>query len=109
MRAALIAFLLALAFASPASADRFGLKYSAYAIGIVSLGEISVDADLSQDSYEISASLQSGGIMNLFERRQLTAEATGASDRGAVRWLSYDLDPHYSHKHRVIAMPAGPD
>jgi hypothetical protein len=39
----------------------------------------------------------------------LHAVSSGLITGDAVRWRSYDLDHHYSHKHRVIEMRAGDD
>lgn len=98
----LVAFL---AWAAPASADRFALRYNGWALGIVHIGEISVDVDVSENSYQIRTALRSRGMMNWFERTNLTAEADGLIDEaGVVRWLRYDLDHHYSRKHRLIAL-----
>ena len=59
-----------------------------------------VDADIAEDSYDISATLRSSGILNLFERTNIQANASGLINAGAVRWQRYDLDHHYSRKHR---------
>lgn len=100
--------LLALAFcalASPAAADRFSLSYEGLGLRVAHLGTIQVDADVSEDSYQVSARLRSGGLLNLFERTNLTARAAGEiSPSGAVLWRRYDLDHHYSEKHRTIAL-----
>lgn len=109
MRAALLAFLLALTFAAPAAADRFALKYKGTAIGVFDVGEMTVDADLSSDSYEISLTLRSAGLLSLFERTNIAGSSTGLIQNNAVFWRTYDLDHHYSRKHRVIAMRAGAD
>ena len=109
MRFALIAFLAALAFASPAAADRFALQYRASTIGILDLGSLSVDADLSADSYEIRVGMQSAGLLNWFERTEIQGSSTGRFQNSGVFWQTYDLDHHYSRKHRVIALRAGDD
>lgn len=108
MRAAVLALLLA-AFAAPAYADRFSLSYDGAGLGIIPLGNVTVDADVSADSYEISATLNSGGLLNLFERTNLVASSSGDIRNGAVVWRRYDLDHHYSRKHRVVAMQAADD
>ncbi len=109
MRAAIIAFLATLALASPAAADRFALQYKASAIGVFDLGSLSVDADLSTDSYQIRLGIQSSGLMNWFERTNIQGSSTGRIQGAGVFWQTYDLDHHYSRKHRVIALRAGPD
>lgn len=94
-----------LACAAPASADRFALRYNGWAMGVLHIGEINVDVDVSEESYAIRTELRSRGLMNWFERTNLTAEAGGLIDEsGVVRWLRYDLDHHYSRKHRLIAL-----
>lgn len=108
MRALALALLLCMA-ATPAAADRFGMTYEGAAFGVAPLGSITVDADVSQDSYEIRASLRSSGLLNLFERTNLTAQSAGLISDGDVFWRSYDLDHHYSRKHRQIAMRVGED
>lgn len=108
MRALLLAAAL-LACATPAYADRFSLAYSGAGLGVIPLGEVTVDADLSEDGYAISATLRSGGLLNLFERTDLTASSSRDIRNGAVIWRRYDLDHHYSRKHRVVAMQAGED
>lgn len=109
MRAALLAFLLALTLVSPAAADRFALKYRGTALGVFDVGEMTVDADLSSDSYEIAMTLRSAGLLSLFEQTSLSGASTGLIQNGAVRWRSYDLDHHYSRKHRLIAMRTSDD
>jgi len=107
VRRAALTVLFLFALAAPAAADRFGLTYEGYALGVAPLGSITVDADVSEDSYAIRASLRSGGLLNLFERTNLQAEAAGVIVRGGVFWRSYDLDHHYSRKHRQISMRVG--
>lgn len=105
-------FLLLAAFlacASPAAADRFVLRYDGRALGVLSIGDIAVDVDVSADSYEIATRLRSRGLLDWFEPTQLSAHAAGAIAGGAVRWRSYDLDHRYSRKERSIALRAGAD
>lgn len=109
MRAALIAIATLLTCASPAAADRFSLTYDGVGLGFVPLGGVTVDADVSEDTYEISATLRSRGLLNLFERTNLRATSSGVISGGTVHWQRYDLDHRYSRKHRVIAMSAGAD
>jgi hypothetical protein len=107
MRRLLTALAFLFASAAPAAADRFSLTYDGVGLGFVPLGGISVDADVTDDRYEITARLESRGLLNLFERTDLTAQSSGVIDNGAVRWRRYDLDHHYSRKHRTIAMRVG--
>ena len=58
---------------------------------------------------EVTATIQSRGILNLFERTNLTATSSGLIENGGVHWRSYNLDHRYSRKHRVIAMAAAND
>jgi hypothetical protein len=109
MRAALFCVIACL-IATPAAADHFSLQYDGAGLGVVPLGGVTVDADVSRDSYEVSATLTSGGLLNLFERTNLHAEASGIiQPNGSVSWRRYDLDHHYSRKHRVVAMTAAED
>lgn len=103
--------LLALAFlccAGPAAADRYLLTYDGLALNLIPLGEINVDITITPRSYDANAHLRSGGLMNLFERTDLRAEAEGGIHDGVVRWRRYNLDHHYSRKHRTIAMRSTP-
>ncbi|MBX9745383.1 MAG: DUF3108 domain-containing protein [Hyphomonadaceae bacterium] len=109
MRAVLIALIALFLAAAPASADRFSLTYDGVGIGFVPLGGITVDALVDDTDYEITATLQSRGLLNLFERTHLVARSSGSINNGHVRWLRYDLDHRYSRKHRVIAMSVGAD
>lgn len=106
MRALLIALAAMLVSAAPAAADRFSLTYDGMGLGFVPLGGVSVDADVGEDYYEISASLHSGGLLNLFERTNIQARSSGLIQNGAVLWRRYDLDHRYSRKRRTIAMAA---
>lgn len=108
MRALVLAFTLC-AFATPAAADRFALAFEGSALGVLPLGGITVDADVSEGSYRITSTLRSSGLLNLFERTNLRAEANGVIEGGAVHWRRYDLDHHYSRKHRQVTMIVGPD
>lgn len=96
-----------LCWVAPAHADRFLLTYNGYGLGFVPLGNVTVDADVSADRYEVAASLQSGGLLNLFERTSIDASASGAIVDGVVNWRRYGLDHRYSHKRRVIQMLQG--
>jgi hypothetical protein len=107
MRALLVAIGALVMFAAPAHADRFALSYDGLGLGLVPLGGVTVDVDVSEESYAVSARLVSGGLLNLFERTDLRAEASGAIRNGGVLWQSYLLDHRYSRKHRTIAMHAG--
>jgi hypothetical protein len=109
MRAVLLALVGLFMFAAPAAADRFSLTYDGMGLGFVPLGGVTVDADVSEDTYSITATLQSRGLLNLFERTNLRAESSGVIRDGVVYWRRYDLDHHYSRKHRVIAMHAAED
>ncbi|GAM96729.1 hypothetical protein U91I_00349 [alpha proteobacterium U9-1i] len=103
MRAALLALALC-AVATPAAADRFSLSYDASGVGVLPLGEMTIDAFVSEEDYHVSASLESGGLLNLFERTNIRVSASGLIQSGDVLWERYELDHHYSRKHRVIAM-----
>lgn len=109
MRALLIACALLMASAGSARADRFILVYDGMGLGFVPLGGVTVDANVSDDSYSVRAQLTSGGLLNLFERTDLRAEAHGTIANGAVRWRRYSLDHRYSRKHRTINMEVGED
>ena len=108
MRALVIA-LAAFAFATPAAADRFALEYDGAALGLVPLGRINVDATVTPRGYRITTRIRSSGLMNLFERTDLTATAAGRIDESGVSWRRYELDHRYSRKHRIISMRAGAD
>lgn len=109
MRALVFAFAALFACASPAAADRFSLTYSGYGLGFVPLGALSVDANVSEADYDVTASIESRGILNLFERTNLRATSSGAIQQGQVQWGRYALDHRYSHKRRQIAMQRGGD
>jgi hypothetical protein len=102
-------FLLACLLATPAAAERYALAFEGYALNVAPLGGITVDADVSEDSYAVTATLRSSGLLNLFERTNLRAVSSGEVRDGVVFWRSYDLDHHYSQKHRTIAMRVGED
>lgn len=104
-RAALLA--LALLAAPAAQADRFALDFKAAAIGILSLGEITLDFDVTETHYSVDAQLRSRGLLALFEPTQLVAHAEGRVDASGVRPERYELDHHYSRKHRTILMLTG--
>jgi hypothetical protein len=103
---ALIALAALILFATPARADRFALTYDGFGLGFVPVGGVTVDIDVAEDSYDISASVQSRGILNLFERTNIEAASSGLILDGAVRWRRYDLDHRYSRKRRTISMQA---
>lgn len=85
------------------------MSYDGYGLGLLPLGEITVDAGVYADGYRATATLRSSGLMNLFERTNLRAESEGEIRNGAVFWRSYSLDHHYSRKHRTIAMQVSAD
>ncbi|MBY0563971.1 MAG: DUF3108 domain-containing protein [Hyphomonadaceae bacterium] len=109
MRALLAALVALFAIAAPAWADRFSLRYDGVGLGFVPLGSVVLDADVASDGYTVTATLQSRGLLNLFERTELRAEASGLIRNGAVHWRAYDLDHRYSQKRRRIAMRVGED
>ncbi|MES1200936.1 MAG: DUF3108 domain-containing protein [Pseudomonadota bacterium] len=106
LRAALLFFFCLVA---PAYADRYALGYDGAAVGVIDLGHATVDADVSADSYQISATMRTVGLMNWFERTNITASASGDFRYGGVHWRHYDLDHYYGRKHRVIAMQTADD
>jgi hypothetical protein len=107
MRAVLLALATLFATAAPAAADRFWLSYDGAGLGLVPLGGIEVDADVDEQRYTVTATLQSRGLLNLFERTHLVATSQGVIESGDVRWRQYDLDHRYSRKRRVINMTVG--
>lgn len=107
MRALILALAALMLSAGPAAADRFSLTYDGVGLGFVPLGGVTVDAEITDERYDITATLQSRGLLNLFERTNLTAQSSGLIHNGAVRWQRYDLDHRYSRKRRVINMIAG--
>lgn len=109
MRTALIALAALFATATPAAADRFMLNYDGLGLGLVPLGGIEVDAFVTDTDYEVTATLESRGLLNLFERTNLRAESSGLIRNGDVHWRAYDLDHRYSRKHRTIAMRVSDD
>jgi len=109
MRVLLLALAALIATAAPAAADRFWLEYEGFGLGLVPLGGIAVDADVDNEQYRVTATLQSRGLLNLFERTHLVATSQGVIQRGDVRWARYDLDHRYSRKRRVINMTRGDD
>lgn len=108
MRAGILALLFAF-IATPAQADRFTLTYNGAALGFLPIGEMSVDADVGDTDYRIHATMQSRGLLNIFERTNIDATASGLINDDQVIWRRYDLDHHYSRKHRVMAMTAADD
>lgn len=104
---ALALFAFCVLSVAPAAAERYALHYEGTGLGVVPLGGIVVDADVREDSYDVAASLRSSGFVNVFERTAIEASASGAIRNGAVFWRRYDLDHHYSHKHRTIGMQVG--
>jgi hypothetical protein len=85
------------------------MEFDGAGLGLVPLGGIVVDVNVSDDSYSVTANLRSRGLLNLFERTNLRAQSTGVIRNNVVFWRTYDLDHHYSQKHRVIAMRVGED
>jgi hypothetical protein len=108
MRLGLLA-LLAVLIATPAAADTFSLEYQGAALGIIPIGNITVDATIEDDTYEIQTHMQSGGLLNLFEHMNIAASASGMIEGDHVIWQRYELDHQYSRKHRVIAMNVAAD
>lgn len=104
MRALLLALAALFTFAAPAAADRFVLTYEGLGLGFVPLGGVTLDADVSAESYDIGAMLESSGFVNVFERTNIVASASGEIRGGEIAWRRYDLDHRYSRKRRVIAM-----
>jgi hypothetical protein len=108
MRLGLFALLAALV-ATPAAADTFSLEYQGAALAIIPLGGITVDATIEDNSYDIQTHMQSGGLLNIFEHMNIAASASGEIEGDRVIWRRYDLDHHYSRKHRTVAMNVGAD
>ncbi len=109
MRAALFSVAVIFAFAAPAHAERFALSYDGIGMGFVPLGGVILDAEVSEDSYQITATLQSRGLLNLFEPTDIRARAAGRVAHGGVRWESYELDHRYNRKHRTITLESRGD
>ena len=108
MRLNLLA-LLAVLIATPAAADTFSLEYQGAALAIIPLGSITVDATIEDNGYDIQTHMASGGLLNIFEHMNIAASASGVIEGDRVSWRRYDLDHHYSHKHRTVAMNVAAD
>jgi len=109
MRFLVLVCILALASAGPARAERYLLEYRGAVFGVFGLGDVTLDISVTRDRYQMRADLESGGLLALFERTDLTASSSGFVTRtGAVEWRSYSLDHHYSRKHRVVEMRRAP-
>jgi Protein of unknown function (DUF3108) len=106
MRALVFALVL-FSFASPAAADRYLLRFEGAGLGFVPLGRITLEADVASDTYEVEATLESRGLLNLFEPTNLRANASGLISGESVHWRRYQLDHHYSRKHRAVTMSVG--
>lgn len=104
MRALVLALAALIGLATPAWADRFVLTYEGTGLGFLPLGGITLDADVSTDTYDVGAMLESSGFVNVFEPTNIVASASGDIRGGDVAWRRYDLDHRYSRKRRVIAM-----
>ncbi len=101
----LAAILCALALIAPtAHAERFSLEFRGAAFGVLPLGETHLDIDVRDDAYTILARMRSAGLLALFERTRLTAQAEGLIGPEGVAWRRYELDHHYSRKHRAVLM-----
>lgn len=109
MRVLLTTIAILIVTAAPAGADRFRLEYEGFGLGLVPLGAITVDARVDAEDYDVTATLQSRGLLNLFERTHLVATSQGLIQSGDVRWLRYDLDHRYSRKRRMINMTRSAD
>lgn len=108
MRSLLLA-IIAACLAPSAYADRFALRYDGAGLGFVPLGDIVIDAYVSDESYRINAALRSGGLLNLFEPTNIQAAAAGRIEGGGVHWERYDLDHQYSRKRRGVVMTNAAD
>lgn len=109
MRAFLLAFALLVFAASPARAERYVMDYRGAVFGVIGLGDVTLDINVTGDRYFVSSRLRSGGLLALFERTRLTASASGyVTAGGDVSWRSYSLDHHYSGKRRVVEMRRAP-
>lgn len=109
MRVLALAMLLCLFVAAPAAADRFLLRYDGAGLGYIPIGNMTVDADVDDQSYTITVTMASGGLLNFFERTNIEATSAGALDGNVVHWRQYNLDHHYSRKHRTVVMNVGDD
>lgn len=85
------------------------MDYRGAVFGLLPLGEARVDIDVDGESYRVTSTLRSSGLVSLFERTRLRAEAEGRIEAGRVRWDAYALDHHYSRKHRTISMRPAAD
>ncbi len=106
----LATFAAALAlWSTPAHADRFALEYDGTLFGIAPLGGVTFDISAGPDDYSVKATMRTGGLLRLFERTDIVADAEGRIDNGAVRWERYDLDHFYSGKRRTTSMQMSPE
>jgi hypothetical protein len=97
----------AVALGAPASAERLYLHYEGDAWGFVPLGDAALDVSVRADAYRVGATLQSGGLLRLFDQTQIAAKAEGGVTTSGPVWTRYDLDHNYARKHRVTAMRVG--
>lgn len=102
-------FAVAVLIAKPAHADRFALEYDGNLFGIAPLGGITFDLNAGADTYDVRATMRTGGVLRWFDKTDIVAAAEGRIDNGAVRWRRYDLDHLYSGKRRSTSMRLSPD
>lgn len=92
-----------------AHADRFALEYQGNAWALAPLGGATLDVTTTPTDYRIQATLRSGGLLRLFDRSELVADAQGAIVDETPVWTRYDLDHSYAKKRRVTSMRASPE
>jgi hypothetical protein len=102
-RTILIAAAAIAALTAPAYADRYALQYSGHVFGIAPIGKMTYDVTMGANEYEISYSLDTGGVLRLFTEQHIAASASGAVVSGAPLWTRYDSDQS-GKKRRITAM-----
>lgn len=105
MRRLALAAVFIAAAATPARADRYTLDYDGAWLGVAPLGSVRLDLAVGADSYQAAARLKSSALLNIFEKTDLVAAASGVVGAdGRLAWRRYDLDHSYAKKRRVTSL-----
>lgn len=96
--------LVGIASAAPAWAENYHLEFEGAIFGVLPLGKATLDIAARPEDYAARATLESGGLLKLFDRTNLQAASGGALTPAGVDWRRYDLDHAYAKKRRVTAM-----
>lgn len=95
--------LVSLGFGS-AAAETYRLRYDAAILGVVTIGQATLDVTARDQRYAVRSTLRTSGAARIFDQTDISAVAAGTLAASGPSWARYDLSHAYADKFRRTQM-----